>query len=796
MIRKTTGLATRKPQPVLAMAIAATLLNGCETLGPQAPPLQVLDTRPPPSSGPASTDRFKALENKKDDESAKKTVSELYPATGTTVREPPRTAPAPRRGTGEYTLNFDNTDISEVAKLILQDILHVNYFFNPKVTGGVTLQTTRPLAKEDLLPTLEMVLRANGAALVRDNGVYRVEPAQDAGRIGDVGVAGGRVPAGFRLNVVPLRYVTAAEMQKVLEPLLPANSIVRADPGRNVLLLAGTADDLQRANDTVQIFDVNFLRGMSMAIFQLKNTDAGTMAEELQKILGEGADAPAAGLFRFVPIERMNAVLAVTQQPAYLQDIRNWVERLDRANPQSAGGVRVYRAQNVDALVLADTLNLIFGSGVSARGQGSIAPGLRPTQLRSSLAGGGLSTPGGAGGLGGAAGVPSRAAGGAIGTARGGTGVAGSALGGGVSGIGGGAPGVAGAAAPGGSAGGAPAEDGTRIIADSTNNAVLIVATPEKQEQIDKVIKQLDVTPLQVLIDVAIYEVSLRDELQYGVQWFLNNGVGGGNRVVGGVANGLTGGPAAGTDGTITGSILNAGLNFATNGGLTYGLVNRAGQVRAVINALASKNKINVLSTPSLMVLNNQEAEIRVGDQIPVRTAQSENINATSATTTGLVQTSSIQQLETGVGLFVRPRVNSSGVVLLDVEQSVDTPARTTTSGIDSPTIQQRRVRSSVAVQNGDTLVLGGLIRHEYDKTKSGIPVLHKLPLIGPLFGSTTNNLFSTELVVLITPRVVSSRQDGFSVTEEFKRKLTTLYVDLAAEQRRRPPQVSPAPPR
>lgn len=761
-------------KPVLALSIAGLLITGCESLGPKPSTKLVPAARPPaPDSvipGLARSD--------KDDRKSTRTESEIFRGSSESFSRAPLRRGVETARAGEYTLNFQEADLGEVAKTILEEILKVNYFLNPKVGGKVTLQTTRPLAREDLLPTLEMVLRANGAALVQDQGVYRIEPAQEATLAGGAFRAPG-VGAGHQLSVIPLRYVAAPEMQKVLEPLLPAGAVVRADPARNILLLSGAASDLQRAQDTVAIFDVNFLKGMSMALFQVKNVEAATLIDELQKILGDSPESPTSGLIRFIPIERMNAVLAVTPQPAYLDDLRQWVERLDRSSPQATGNVRVYRAQNVDALVLAETLGAVFGVTTPASAgvpPASIAPGLRATSLGSSTLGGGIG------------GVPTRTSstrtrsglgssaltgdtgttgevGGVSSTGRGsaltGVGRVRTGVGSGLSRTAGGAPGV-------GGFGGSP-DDEIRIIPDITNNAVIIIASPEKQEQIDKVIRQLDIFPLQVLVDVSIVEVQLRDELQYGIQWFLRHSIG--DAVAGGASN--PGGPnLIGTQPGFDAVSALAGIN-----GFSYGVF--GSDVRAAIDALATEGKVNVISTPSLMVLNNQEAEIRVGDEVPVRTSESSNLNNAA----GVVVTNNIEMIPTGVFLYIRPRVNASGNVIMDVEQAVDDVAQTTTSNIDSPTISQRQIRSSVAVHTGETLVLGGLIRETTDKTKSGIPILHKLPLIGPLFGRTVNNQNRTELVVLITPRVVQNRQEAFGVTEEFKRKLTGLYVDTTLQR-------------
>jgi len=296
-----------------------------------------------------------------------------------------------------------------------------------------------------------------------------------------------------------------------------------------------------------------------------------------------------------------------------------------------------------------------------------------------------------------------------------------------------------------------------KIIADSANNSVVIVATAQEYGVILPIIRQLDVMPLQVLIDATIAEVTLTDKLEYGIKWYLNQG-----------------------NTTATSNLLNAKLTdiassaaLATaTGGLT--LLQDSGSVKVLLSAEANNNNVNVISSPSLMVLNNQEANIQVGDEVPIRTSESTNTSGS----VNPIQTSSIEQRKTGVKLTVKPRVNANGLVIMDIEQSVENAQKTVISDIDSPTIQTREITSTVAVQSGETIVLGGLIKDGDENVKSGIPFLHELPLIGPLFGSTSKNKTKTELVVLITPRVVGTQQDARLITDEFKRKLTGIYED------------------
>ncbi|MGR9116559.1 MAG: type II secretion system protein GspD, partial [Gammaproteobacteria bacterium] len=297
-------------------------------------------------------------------------------------------------------------------------------------------------------------------------------------------------------------------------------------------------------------------------------------------------------------------------------------------------------------------------------------------------------------------------------------------------------------------------------IADETNNTLVIVSTAQEYSVIRKVIEQLDVMPLQVLIDATIVDVTLTDDLQYGIEWSITHDNGGMN-----IIDSFGGAAAA-----------------AFTGGLSYSFISNSEDIQAILRAQASKGNLNVISSPSLMVLNNQEASIQVGNEISLRTSQNTPLTGSISDNSTLVQTNQLTQRKTGVKLKVKPRVNAGGLVIMEITQSVEDPKTTSSSPGGNPDILTREITSAVAVHSGETLVLGGLIKENNDNSKTGIPFLHELPLIGPLFGGTTYNKLKTELVVLITPRVVTSKLEARAVSDEFKRKLTGIYQEMPTE--------------
>lgn len=633
--------------------------------------------------------------------------NELYPGDGRFVAPPSDPKRAGKSGEGEYSLNFDDADLGEVAKVILSDILGQNYLLSPKVAGTVTLQTTQPLTRAELLPTLEMLLQANGAALIYREGLYQIKPIAEVAIGGAFVGKGGRAPAGARLMVVPVKNVGVEDLAEIIKPLVGEKTLLHIDSSRNIMLFAGSGEELARALEMVNAFDVNVMRGKSFGLYPLRNVDPPQLIGELEQLFGSGKDG-AGTFFRFLPIERLNAILAITHKSDYLRDIERWIVRLDRANTSAGGGVIVYRAQHVDAVEMAATLNEIFGTGGRSSGRAPVAAGRQPIEVTNKaqrddkpvVTTGNTNAPS-------------------------------------LSNLG-----------------------DVKIIPDEINNALIIVATAQDYAVIERVIKQLDVMPLQVLIDATIVDVTLKDNLKYGIQWYFSHNNGGKNNISGG--------------GDIFKSLSSIALGTVT-GGFGYSFVSNSGDIRAVLSAEALKENIDVISSPSLMVLNNQEASIQVGNEISLRTTQNSTLSGGVGENNDLVQTSQVQQRKTGVKLKVKPRVNASGLVIMEIEQSVEDPGALKEGAIN-PDILTREINSSVAVHSGETIVLGGLIKENNTQGKTGVPFLHELPLIGSLFGSTTYGQDKTELVVLITPRVVRSKQDGRLVTDEFKRKLTGIY--------------------
>jgi len=688
------------------------VLQGCETLGPNLSEKRLID-EPSPINVEQNELSNKQAEGVIASEHREVTKqAKVYKGSGVFINPKAiKKTPIKVNGKGNYTLNFTNVDISEVIQIILGDTLKYNFLISPQVKGKVSLTTSKALTEKELLPALQMLLGMNNAVLIEEAGLYRVQPKASALVAGGAPVVLNQTQSttGFQIRVIPLQYIGVEDMKKILEPVLGKGSVLQVDVNRNLLFVSGSPTELNNSQELVDLFDVDIMQGQSVGLFPLSYIEADVIEKELAEVFGLSEKGPLTGMLRIIPIERMNSLMVISKQAKYLAQVQQWVNRLDKAGSQGeSGGVHVYHVQNVDAVELANILDQVYPETEATQRKSktaSLAPGLKPTVISSN--------------------DKNRK----IKRQRNTT----------IS---------------------SETQGAIRIIPDEMNNSLVIVAKAQDYESVKKVIKELDVTPLQVLVDATIVEVSLTDELHYGLQWFFTNKSGG-----------YTG----------SGRIGDSNLNAAGVGGFAYSVVNSSNVVRAELNALASDSKVKVLSSPSLMVLNNQEATIKVGDQVPIRTSESANTSSTIGDTA--IITSTIQMRDTGVTLTVKPRVNAGGLVIMEIEQNVDGVSRTESSEIDSPTIQQRQIKTSVAVHSGETIVLGGLITEQREQGKSGVPVLSRLPVIGALFGKIDKVLDRTELVVLLTPRVVTNRVDSRAITYEFKRKLTDIYRSLRDEK-------------
>lgn len=620
------------------------------------------------------------------------------------------------KGDKNLSLNFVDIEIRELLDKILGDQLNLDYLIDPKIDGRITVRTSDELPADDILSILDSVLNLNGAALVEDGGIYKVLPIDQvisSGITPQIRKVDNAGKFGFGVEIVPIKYIATDNLPELLQPILSNDTTIQINSQRNTALLVGPRSELNTLVSTIKIFDVDWMEGMSFGLFDLQYADSASLSEELGRIFGGFDDIAATNIVRFIPIKRLNSIIVVTAQPSYLDRARNWIERLDKAAEGSDEQVYFYSVQNGRAADLARVLSSIFdieqriirGDELSRNSNNPI-PGFDSIEFENTFDEDNLTFDEYANYVSNQSRYPS--------------------------------PDFSPHSIDEG-------KREARIVADENNNSLLIRATPENFKKIQSAIRELDVQPVQVLLEATIAEVTLKDELSYGVQWFFQNGSG--NVTLSELANGAVEQTFPGFSGI-----------FSTN------------DKRVVFDALDSVSDVRIVSSPQLLVLDNQTAQLEVGDEVPIVTQQAQG---TDGGDDRLINT--IEQRQTGVILNVTPRVNASGLVVLDIQQEVSDVVQTTTSGIDSPTISQRRIGTSIAVGNRQTVALGGLIRDRTAKSQQGIPLLSSIPILGSLFGTTNELTSRTELLVLITPNVVRDHLEAQAVTDEFRKRFQSV---------------------
>ena len=663
-----------------------------------------------------------------------------------------------------YEINFENTPIPTVAKAILGDILSLGYTIDPRVQGTVSLSSGRPVPRKDLLFVLENALRMSGVALVRDAQGYRLIPTAEAAAAG--GADWARDPsAGYGISVIPLQFVSAQTLIKLLDNYAAKPGTVRAEPSRNLIIIQGNSADRRTAIQTALSFDADWMLGQSVGIYPISSSTPEPIIAELNRIIDAGQGGLSQDLVKLEPIGRQNAILVVTRKPELLKRVATWITRLDKSGGAGTD-VRVYRMRYGDARQVAALLNDMFVGGNSSGldspanqlspGSGMVATTSGPGGARGSQSGTSSAQTPPTGqtqqtsssqpstfdarfGAQRVAGPSTWAGGGADSRNKFGSG-----------------PGAAGALLP-----------NVRISADAVNNDLLIYANQESYSIIQRALSQIDRPQLQVAIDATIAEVTLNDNLQYGVQFFLKN-----------------------SNGPNNGSLLNTAANTAVNGvinrvlpGFNF-LVGTEAQPQVIINALHAVTDVKILSNPSLVVIDNQAATLQVGDQIPITTQSAQSVIAPGAPVV-----SNVDYRNTGIILRVAPRINANGNVLLNIEQEISAVADNANANTLTPTVSQRRVASSIAVANGQTVLLAGLISDTQNRSRNGIPGLDKIPGVGELFSQNNGTIRRTELIIFIRPQIIRNGVDAYRVAAQLRDKIVRSRYGLAA-----PPDMAPRP--
>lgn len=719
-------------------------------------------------------------------------------------------------------LNFEGADIREVIHS-LATALGINYSIDPRVQGQVTIRTTGKIARRDLFPIFHQILRSHGIAATKIGDLYQIAP---------VGEAKTRAPLAssstdrrtaamedrFVVELVKTEHVAAEEIAKVLQPFVSPGGDVIAYPRGNLVILTDLAESVARLKELAMAFDTNTFRELRSQVYHIENANVEDLGEELKGVLEPFGVTPKKaeerGVF-IVPLTRLNSIVVIGFNAEVFAQVERWIQILD-VPPEKGGGrtVHVYAVENAKAMDLANVLSGLYGGEGGGGGSGGLG-------RRGGQRGGGSGASSGTGGAGGGFGGSESTSGiGGIGRSssssqsgsRSGTGSSGGlgSSGGGRSGRRGGLGGSGGSGGSGGLGGLGGGEGGggsqtvliapkegekpifkeeVRIVADEISNSLVILATARDYEMIREVLRKLDVVPRQVLIETAIAEIGLNGVLEFGIEYALaNNGL---NQI-------LSGTPTTGTDTTTspgagvtdTGSLtiddnalLGAAKRAVNIGGQgLFGFITDRRQFLVMLKALASRSQLKSLATPHVIAADNREAHILIGEEIPILTSSSTFLTAATPNVSN-----NVQYRDTGKILTIVPQVNSAGLVNMEIRQEVSAVGKDSFGNTNSPSFTSREAETTVVVQNGESVLIGGIIDDQLTRSRNGVPFLMDIPVLGRLFRSESEKLDRTELVILITPHVIRDREEARAITEEFESRIHSLKGMLERVQGRKP---------
>jgi general secretion pathway protein D len=639
---------------------------------------------------------------------------------------------------GAYRLNFENADIKDVVRAVLGDALQVEYTISPDVSGAVTVSSARPVARGELLGILETVLSAQGFQLAKSGKAYKVGPAAPGAGTVDVGA---RTTPGYGISILPLTYVSAKTMMRLLGGFVVDSEGVRVDAARNALVVMGPGPKRDEVIRTALSFDADFMAKQTVGIFELQRSTPEPIIAELERLFDSKEAGGGSGVIQFQAIKRLRAVMAISKSPALIARAETWVRRLDRQSEETGENIFVYRARYRDAKELSRLLQGLFGADGDTSGNAG-GPQSQPTPQPDEPA-----------------------------TADGASAVDGGAQ----ASVAGSSGAFAGEEAPTDTAGGsvdsridaafaAPdvidlttqqaASGAIRISADLANNSVVTFTDKETYRKVLATLRQLDSAPLQVAIQATIAEVQLNNDLKYGVQYFLKSNAIGADDDEGSISFQKAAGAVIGRQ--------VPGFNF---------LVGSRANPDLIINALDSVTNVEILSSPSLVVMENQTAALQVGDDVPVAVTQRQNTSTSTADDPNIIL-NEIEYRNTGIILKVTPRIGDNGAVTMKIDQEISNVSGRNELG---PTFSKRSVSSQISVVSGQTVVLAGLISTKKDLTRAGLPLLNRMAGLRDVTGNTEKNGSRNELVVLIKPVVIEGGDDAQAVAEDLRSRMWAI---------------------
>ena len=611
---------------------------------------------------------------------------------------------------GKLVLNFDNADLSEVIRT-LAELLNINYLLDNGVSGKVTIHTAGELRREDLFPVFYQVLEINGVTAVKDDNIYKIVPLKDAPRLPILSRMGKnvKIPAGERVVIqfIPLENVSAQEMGKILTPFISQDGTIISQENRNIIVVVDKADNISKVLRLVNVFDTDVFERVNHRFYVLEYGDVESIIEIMDKLFQSYGDAVKANV-SLIPITRLNTLMVVSSNPKVFEEVEYFIKQYDVPSQNTEPGIYVYSVRNGRAGDIADILDKVFTGKKDTKEKQK--DGEAPSVFRNPL---------------GKDAKQERAEKQANQKQK--------IL----------SPGLPGADV---SVGSGTLRGEINITADESRNSLIIEAAPADYLIIKNLLKQLDIMPRQVVIEVTIAEITLDESTAMGVEWSYVKG-----------------------DESLSTSLLKAtmgdsGLNFT---------IGNPDRWTAALSALATDNKVNILSNPSVLASNSLPATIDISQEIPIASSQYQYTTGDDA----LLETD-IEYRDTGIMLSVTPNINEQGLVTMDIDQEIsEQSTNVSVGGEDYPSFFKRSVTTTLTVQSGQTIVIGGLIRETKSDGASGTPWFTDLPVLSFLFGKTSDSISKTELIILISPYVIATPDDVDAVTREFTNKLSSLFL-------------------
>jgi general secretion pathway protein D len=652
----------------------------------------------------------------------------------------------PAAGPG-VIFNFDNADIYEVIR-VMAEIMKINYLIDPRVKGVVNIHTTGQLPAEEVFPIFQSILRLNGVTAVKKDGLYEIVPLSDAKKtyVSPTTTRGGaKVPSEekYTIQIIPLKYIPATEASKLIKPFISDGAEIAEHAPQNILIISDVASNIKKSLEILALFDVDIFADTRVRIYPVLNADVTEVAKEMERIFSsfEVSTKSARGVgITFTPVTRINSLLVVSSIPNIFEKVEGWLRELDKIPGEGSKlSVFVYYVQNAKAKDLADVLKEVFVKAKEKKGEKAAAApaetsrGAKPTPTPATP-----TTPT----------TPT-------------------------------APGKE-------EAGGIP-EGEIGIVVDEPTNSLVIKAFHRDYRAILETIKKLDIYPKQVLIEIFLAEITLDETNQFGIEWA--KFVSGSPSSHGQAAVFQQQPPVASTTTDSTGTTTTTLGPFDTAlvaGGLRYAIVELGGRLSAAVDLAATQSRLKVISSPHIIASNNKEAKIQVGSSQPILTNTYSTPGVTSTTGAGVVE-GTIEYKDIGIILTITPRISDGGLVSLEVsieDSDVVQTANPLGNLNNVPAFTKKTAKTILSVMEGQTIVIGGMISDTKSKTSQGIPLLSKIPLIGGLFGSQTYEKKRTELVLLMTPHIISDQSTSDAATREFKEKVEGIRWHLEEKER------------